>query len=300
MAVVGEPFAGRDVLVEYADKEFGAASQRLTIDGVVESIDDVEFPTAEVIVVEGCEYLYTRQIGGYDVLDDFLTAVIERDAMSVTSWNRYAWDYLSAIRDIEHTFPVQVRIPTLEAKAVTGLLLDHFGPGMPAFVQTDAGSRVKPIGFTRQDVGVGSRSVGVPVPELNLGYITSHSQSNECGDVEAVVFQKVAYLSDGNPGVAGRLWERSVRDGEIAPAYVGEVEGTLERDDEAFLLELVLAKGEVSAEMLQDILLNVPVHRSLGTLANKGVLSVSGGTVSPVPERLYATVEHLRGRQLIC
>lgn len=300
VAVIGEPFAGRDVLIEYADEKFGAASQRLTIDSVVEDIGDIEFPNAEVIVVEGCHYLYTRQIGGYEVLDEFLAEIVERDAMVVTSWNRYAWDYLRAIRDIEHTFPVQIRIPTLEAAAVTELLLNHYGPDGPEFVQTGDGGRVKSIGFSEHELGVGSRSVGIPVPELNLEYITSRSQSDEYGDIEAVVFQKLAYLSDGNPGVAGRLWERSVRDGEIAPAYVEEVDDTLDvDDDEAFLLELVLAKGEVSVEMLQDVLVNVPVQRSLGTLTNKGVLSVSDGRVSLVPDRLYASVDHLRGRQLI-
>ena len=183
---------------------------------------------------------------------------------------------------------------------MTELLLSHFGPEMPEFVQTSAAGRVKSIGFSNHRLSLGSRYVSVPVPELNLEYITSRSQSSEYGDTEAVVFQKLTYLSDGNPGVAGRLWERSVRDGEIAPAYVEEVEGTLNvDDDEAFLLELVLAKGEVTVEMLQDILVNVPVHRSLGTLANKDVLAVADGTVRLVPERLYATVEHLRGRQLI-
>jgi hypothetical protein len=300
VAVIGEPFAGREVLIEYADEEFGAASQRLTIDGVVKDIDDIEFPNAEVIVVEGCHYLYTRQIGGYDVLDDFLAEVVERDALFVTSWNRYAWDYLSTIRDIEHTFPVQIRIPPLDSAAVTELLLNHYGPEMPSFVQTGDAGRVKSIGFSRWGVSVGSRSVSVPVPELNLEYITSRSQTEEYGNVEAVVFQKLTYLSDGNPGVAGHLWERSVRDGEVAPAYIEEVEGVLALDDdEAFLLELVLAKGEVTVEMLQDILVNVPVQRSLGTLANKGVLEVADGTVSLVPERLHATAEHLRGRQLI-
>lgn len=300
VAVIGEPFAGRDVLVEYADDEFGAASQRVRYDGVVTDPADLEFPNAEVAVVDGCHYLYTRQIGGYDVLDDFLSAVVERDAMFVTAWNHYAWEYLSAIRDIEHTFPVQIRIPTLDSAAITELILNHYGSDTPEFVQTGDAGRVKSIDFGRHTLSLGSRHLTVPVPELNLEYITSRSNTDRYGDVEAVVFQKLTYLSDGNPGVAGRLWERSVRDGTIGPAHVEAVDTTLDiDDDEAFLLELVLAKGSVSVEMLQDILINVPVERSLGTLANMGVVTVSGGTVRLVPERLHATAEHLRGRQLI-
>jgi hypothetical protein len=300
VAVIAEPFAGSGVLVDYADERFGAASQRVSYDTVVTDSEDLEFPNAEVVLVEGCHNLYTRQIGGYDVLDEFLATVVDRDEMFVTAWNRYAWDYLSAIRDVEHTFPVQVRIPQLDSTAVTELLVNHYGPDLPEFVQTGEGGRVKSIGFSQRPLSVGSRRLSIPMPELNLEYITSRSNSDRYSDLQAVVFEKLTYLSDGNPGVAGRLWERSVRDGEIAPAYVEEIDETLViDDDEAFLLELVLAKGEMSIAALEDVLVNVPVQRSLGTLADKNVLSVSDGTVGLVPERLYATAEHLRGRQLI-
>ncbi|MEF8867431.1 MAG: hypothetical protein V5A60_07605 [Haloarculaceae archaeon] len=64
VAVIAEPFAGREVLVEYADEAFGAASQRVSYDGVVDDPGEFVFPNAEVVVVDGCHYLYTRQIGG--------------------------------------------------------------------------------------------------------------------------------------------------------------------------------------------------------------------------------------------
>lgn len=300
MAVVGEPFAGREVLLEYADEAFGAASQRVSYESVVSDPGEFTFPNAEVIIVDGCHYLYTREIGGYDVLDAFLAQVAERDAMFVTGWNHYAWAYLTQIRNIEHTFPVHIGIPTLDSTAITELLLNHYGPTMPEFVQTGDSGRVKSVGWGRQNVSIGPRSVGIPVPELNLEYITSRSNTDEFGDIEAVVFEKLTYLADGNPGVAGTLWERSVRDDEIAPSYVEEVEQALDiDDDEAFLLELILAKGEVSVQTLQNIVVNIPVHRSLGTLADQGVIDVADGIVSLVPERLYATVDHLRGRQLV-
>lgn len=301
VAVIAEPFAGRDVLVEYADDAFGAASARVELDGVVGDRSEIEFPNTEVIVVDGCQYLYTREIGGYDVLDAFLAEIVERDELFVTAWSRYAWDYLAAIRDIEYAFPVQVRVPSLDASAITELLVSHYGPGLPEFVQTGEAGRVKSVGFDRHTVGLpGDRSVSVPVPSLNVEYITSRSNADRYGDVEAVVFEKLTYLSDGNPGVAGTLWERSVRDGEIAPAYVEEFDRTLDiDDDEAFLLELILAKEAVAVDTLEDVLVNIPVQRSLGTLTQQGAVAVEDGRVRIRPERLNATVDHLRGRQLI-
>lgn len=300
VAVVAEPFAGREVLLEYADNAFGAAAERVSYDSIFTDPNDLSFPDAEVIIVDGCHYLYSRQIGGYNVLDGFLAQVVERDAMFVTGWNAYAWNYLTQIRDVEYTFPRQIEIPTLDSTSVRNLLLNHYGPGTPEFVQTGEAGRVKSLGFDRKPISVGPASLDAPVPTLNLEYITSRSTADGVGDVEAVVFKKLTYLSDGNPGVAGRLWERSVREGKIAPAYIEEVEGTLDvDDDEAFLLELILSKGETSIQSLQNVVVNVPVHRSIATLSNQGVVDVSDGTVSLVPDRLHATVEHLRGRQLI-
>lgn len=301
VAVIADPFSCREVLVEYADESFGVVSERVSFDGVVDSPDDIEFPNTEVVVIDGCHYLYTRQIGGYDVLDHFLSMVVDRDAMFVTAWNRYAWDYIAAIRDVEHVFPVQIRVPTLDSGGITELLVSQYGPEMPEFVQTDTGGRVKSVGIDHHTVSLlDGHSVSVPVPSLNLEYITSRSNTDQYGNVEAVVFEKLTYLSDGNPGIAGRLWERSVRDGEIAPAYVEEVETTIDLDaDEAFLLELVLAKEEMEIRTLQDVLVSVPVKRSLGTLIHQEVLERSGDTVRLVPERLYAAVEHLQRRQLI-
>lgn len=298
--MIAEPFAGREILLEYADEAFGAASQRVGFDGVVTDPSEVSLPNAEVAVVEGCHYLYTRRIGGYDVLDDVLGSVVERDGMVVTAWNAYAWDYLAAIRDVEHVFPVQIRVPSLDAAAIRELVAEHYGPDLPEFVQTDAHGRVKSVELGRRPVSIAGRRVEVPTPELNLEYLTSRSEADRYGDVEAVVFEMLANCSDGNPGVARALWERSVRDGEVAPSYVEEVEGGLDvNHDQAFLLELVLAKGTVDVATLEDVLVNVPVERSLGALVHQGVLEVTDGTVSLVPERLRTTVEHLRGRQLL-
>lgn len=221
--------------------------------------------------------------------------------MFVTAWNRYAWDYLTAIRDVEHVFPVHVQIPSLDATGTSELLLHRYGPETPAFVETGAAGRVKTVDVDRRSVTVpGDRSVTVPVPALNLEYLTARSNADAYGDVEAVVFEKLTYLSDGNPGLACRLWERSIRDGEIAPAFVEEVETTLDlNDDQAFLLELMIAKEVLTVPTLQDVLVNVPVDRALGTLIQQGVLSRDGDRVSLVPERLNAVVDHLRGRQLI-
>ncbi len=300
VAVVSDPFAGRRALLNYAAEVLGPAAGRISLEAVV----DGELPdltSHEVILLDDCQYLYSRQVDGFETLDRFLRAVVDSDALVVTGWNRYAWEYLDAVRDVGRHFPVQIRIPRLEDYQVADLLESKYGPGLPAFVETGDAGRVKTLDFGRRPVDLWSgRTVGIPVPKLNLEYVTFRFLSDVEEGTRAVVFQKIATLSQGNPGVATALWERSVRDGEIAPAYVEEVDKTLELDDDAaFVLEIVVSKERVGRATLDAIVETEPIDTALQSLVEQGVVEVTDGTVSIVPERLHSSVRHLEGRQLI-
>lgn len=302
VAVISEPFAGRDVLLDDAEKTLDAAARHVTFDAVVDG-DLPDLSGHEVVLLDDCHYLYTRQIGGFELLDRFLEYVASSEALFVTSWNRYAWDYLVAVHGIDDVFPTEIIVPSLSAEQMAELLTSNYAATMPEFVQTGEAGRVKTIGFGRRELGLpGGRTVGVTVPELNLEYLASRSLSEDedVEDVEAVVFQKIARLSNGNPGVATALWERSIRDGEIAPVYLEEVDQSLDiDDDEAFVLEALLAKERMSRSTLDTVLGEIPVHRALQTLSEQGVIEVDGDTAVIDPEYLYAIDTHLKRRRLI-
>lgn len=302
VAVVSEPFAGRDVLLDDAEATLETAVERVTLESVVEDgLPELSGP--EVFLIDNCHYLYTRQIGGFELFDRFLEYVASSEALFVTSWNRYAWDYLVAVHSIDDVFPTEISVPSLSAEQMAELLTSNYAETMPEFVQTGEAGRVKTIGFGRRELGLpGGRTVGVTVPELNLEYLASRSlrQDEDVEDVEAVVFQKIARLSNGNPGVATALWERSIRDGEIAPVYVEEVDQNLDiDDDEAFVLEALLAKERMSRSTLNAVLDEIPVHRALQTLSEQGVIEIDGDTTAIDPEYLYAIDTHLKRRRLI-
>lgn len=302
VAVVAEQFAGRDVLLDDAHERLDTSIERVTFDAVVAG-ELPEFPDCEVVFVDNCHYLYTRQIGGFDVLDGFLERIAASDTMFVTSWNRYAWNYLIPIRNVDEVFATTLTIPSLSADRMAELLTSNYATTMPEFVQTDAGGRVKTIGFERHAITLpGNRQVDLTLPELNVEYLASRDLSthDDIADVEAVVFQKIAQLSKGNPGVATVLWERSIRDGTIAPAYIEEVDRALDlTDHEAFVLAVVLAKERIARATLADILAEIPVHRALQNLTEQGVLAVDEGRVTIAPEALYAIDTTLRRRRLI-
>lgn len=301
VAVVAEPFAGREVLLDYVEAEFGLAVRRERLEGLVDELPT--FEGHEVVLVDDCQYLYTREVGGFEVLDAFLDRAAVSDALFLTSWNRYAWEYLTAVRDVDEVFPEVVEVPPLDAAGVADLLLSNYAATMPEFVETGEGGRVKTLGFGRREVGLGGeRSVSLPTPELNVEYLTSRtlSRDDDVQDTQAVVFDKIARLSNGNPGVATTVWERSLRDGEIAPAYVDALDIDLDvDDDEAFVLEVLLAKDRLSLSALSSVLDQLPVDRLVQSLAEQGLVLVEDDVVSVEPEALNAVDSYLKGRRLV-
>lgn len=300
VAIVSEPFGGREALVEYVTDE-------------LDDIEHVTFPSSateanlpdiddfDALVLSDCHALFTRRIGGFDVLDQFLEAIAASETFVVTAWNQYAWQYLSAVRDLEESFGVVLPDPDLAATGVEALLRDRYGPQLPAFVETGDAGRVKSIGFGTYPIRLlGSRTVNVPIPELNLEYLSPWSPWDRDPEIETVVFRKIALLSNGNPGIAIVLWERSLTDGEIAPAYVEALDRSPDLDDdEAFVLWTILANDDRSRADLTGLLDGIAVDRALQTLSQQRLVDLTGQTVSIQPEALHATVAYLRGRRLL-
>jgi hypothetical protein len=299
VAVVGDPYVGRSVLLDHFADALDADVHRESLDGVIE--ESPSFPGRGAVVVDDCQYLYTREVGGFDALEEFLDRAAVSDRPFVTAWNRYAWRYLTAVRDVSESFTEVVKVPRAEPEGIAALLLSSDETD-PEFVETDDEGPVGVVDLEWRELSLpGGRTASVPGPELNAEYLTSHalSWSGRMTDAEAVVFQKVARASRGNPGVATAIWERSVRDGTVAPAYVDAGERELQVDeDEAFVLELLLAKGALSIEALSSVLARLPVQRVVQSLADRGHVLIND-RVTLAPGSLRAVVDYLGGRRLV-
>jgi hypothetical protein len=300
VAIVSEPYAGRDVLLAKAEETLGAAAGHVAFEEPVTDPDALEFPNREVVFVEGCHYLYERRVDGFDALHAFLERTAEADALFVTAWNRWAWDYLAAVQDVDRAFPVQVEVPRLEPEAITALVHEHVDE-LPSFVESREYGRVKTLDVDATTVGsVAGRDVRVPVPTFNVEYVTALGLGDEYGDVERVVYERLARLAEGNPGVALALWADAAADGKISPAALDERDDPLELDDdEAFALTTVLCKERLTDDALDRLLDDVDVARATQTLAYHDLVTVEDDVVSVTPERFHAAVEHLEGRRYL-
>lgn len=301
VAIVSEPFGGRAAFVEYVLNEVEAA-EHVTFPSTAEMANLPDLEEHDALVLSDCHALFTRRIGGFEVLDAFLEEVAASDTFVVTAWNQYAWSYLAGVRDIGESFGRVLPDPDLGAEGVEALLRERYDAEFPAFVETGEAGRVKSIGFDTYRLGVpGGRTLSVPVPGLNLAYLTSWSPWRREPDVESVVFRKIALLSNGNPGIATVLWERAVTDGEVGPAHVEDLEPSPDLDDveEAFVLWMVLANDQRSRADLSRRLEDIAVDRVLQKLEGQGLLEVTDAAATIRPAALHAAVEFLRGRRLV-
>ncbi len=306
VAVVSEPFAGREALLDYADRLLeDAPSTRVRLSEAVTG-DPPTVPEEGALIVDDCHYLYRRCIDGFGVVDQFLEAIAASDALVVTSWNRYSWSYLAAVRDVADSFTSVVEIPRLTAEQLQAVIGTHFDADPPRFVSTDEGGRIKTVQWGRRPVRlVGPVKVALPVPSLNTEYLASWLAADE-DETERIVFEKLRRLSHGNPGIATSLWERSLRDGPegratIAPAYVEDpvTAFDLRDDDRAALLWSLVANECVTRPTLAESTYGVSVDKELQLLAQRGVVDIDGETVTVTPAGLHPAVAALERRRFL-
>lgn len=340
VAVISEPYAGRDALLDYAASLLEGEAARVSLDPSAADGDPPTLPdataradeprdlagdgtgaarpagadtdpgsstddgaTAEgagALIVSDCHLLFDRHIDGFDALDTFLDRLALSEPLVVTSWNRHAWSYLDAVRDVGDSFEVTTEIPRLDADELRTVIEARFGPDLPDVVDTGSAGRIEEVVFERYPLRLpGGRTVAVPYPKLNTAWLAARSVSGEEESIEAVVFEKLRRVSNGNPGVATAAWERSVRDGEIAPSYLDAptVDVPLD-DDAAFLLWNVVAMESAHIERLDRLFEDRPVEAILQHLVQQGLVAIDDRTVSIEPATYPAAVTVLKRRAL--
>ncbi|MFD1599834.1 hypothetical protein [Halobellus rarus] len=292
VAVVGDPFSGRGPVLDRAVRDLDAT--RVSLDPG----DGVDRIRARIdggpVVIEDCQHLYERRIGGFEELSAFLDDLASIDATVVTGWNRYAWAYLAAVQSLDREFPVTVEIQPLPAERVAELVLDRYDV-MPAFVADDperGGSFVS----TRHEIGWRDWSVSVPIPTLSPVAVKDLFSDGNL-DPKDVTFGRLATVSNGNLGVATAIWE--TRHGsEVRPSDIAVAASDRDLDrEEAFCLRIVLAKERINRAQLTGIVDGL--DRVLGRLARDGLVTVEDDIVELVPAAVPAAAPATdRGRIL--
>jgi len=298
VAVVGSPFAGREFVLEAAVERLDATRIRFeAADGPPTGSDALDAVGDALesgpVVVEDCQHLYRRTVGGFEALEEFLDLIASADVPVATGWNRYAWTYLAAVRGIDRSFRHRFDVGPVATDRLAELLLSRYDE-MPTFV-SETTETERPVTLRRREVGWNDLAITVPLPSVTLPI--GRDSSDESIDARDVVFERLAAVSQGNLGVATSLWE-SLHSGELRPSDVVAAGGDVDLDrDEAFCLRIVLSKERVAREELTDVL-GVSPDRILGRLDREGLVTVREGLVRLDPAAVPTITDATESRRI--
>lgn len=301
VAVLSEPWSGRERLLDYAEAKVEVTTRRVQIPPTSEERLTFDWSAADVFLISDCQHLYRQQIGGFEILDDFLRAVAGFDGMVISSRNVFAWRYLQAVKQLNRVFTTQIKVAKLEREEIAALLTSESDGELPKYVASEGSkqdSLVERIDYSFEPWG--NREIVVPLPRFNREAIRRQVAASGGSDPEQQAFDKITRLANGNPGVARRIWEESIDDGIVEVDSIREPTAKFEFDyDTEFLLQEILTKERITVGELAEVVEHPDTKRALGSLARDNVLTVADDTVELAPKVVSPVIEersatHLR------
>lgn len=258
IAVMAEPFAGRTALLDAIEKMNPQKVTRLSFSSIVKNKITLPESPKRIILIDDCQFLYTRKTGGFDVLDDFLELVSPSNYLFITSWNLYSWKYLDEVMNIGRYFPIQVSLSKFTAAEIKESILSKYKPDEIKFVEDVEFEKEKIIEVAKYPLALKlmkkSIPVNIPFLKINFDSIKFILRREEKVAIEDIIFEKILQVSNGNPGVAQVVWQKSLEYPVIKPGRIKEFTFNIDLDyTEAFVLSTILSMKSIKKEELAEI-----------------------------------------------
>lgn len=301
IAIIAEPFAGKTTLINEIKKKNPKRTAKLSLSSLVKHRDEISIPECSIVMIDDCQYLYMRKIGGFDMLEDFLAMVAESQNLFITSWNLYSWTYLDEVMDLAAHFPVQIKLPKLTADDIKTIILSGYGAGEIQFEGEDVSNK-KIIELVKHPVTLKLLEKEINLPGIKIYFDplkTWFIGKSEMMTIEDAVYRRIHNISNGNPGVSKVIWENSLKYPVIKPNYISDISYEVRLNyNEAFVLSIILSMKSISKEELDNIAGLQTVH-ILSILSRQGLIQMEEGKFEIIPEALKSIVEYLKKLRLV-
>ncbi|MCD1295279.1 hypothetical protein CUJ83_09735 [Methanocella sp. CWC-04] len=304
IAIISEPYAGKTTLINEIERLSIKKITKISLTKIVKNKEELSAldNSEPIVLIDDCQYLYMRKIGGFDVLEYFLDRVVDPDKIFITTWNIFSWNYLNEIYQLDHYFPVVIKVPKFSQDMIKQLIMSRYQPDEVKFIE-DVEARNKPlIHFYMKNVKIGPFTIDMPIPEINYKNFEGLYRKKEIVAPEDVVFKKTYNVSFGNPGTAVVIWNRSLEATTIKSSKIEEPIFNIDIDySESFILSIILSMKTVSREDLKGIAgSREDIDKILYRLMTQGLITQDKDTYSITSEALYSIVAYLRkSRQVI-
>ena len=301
IAIIAEPFAGKTTLINEIEMKNPGRTARLSFSSLVKHRDEIAIPEDSIVMIDDCQYLYMRKIGGFDVLKDFLAMVAESKILFITSWNLYSWTYLDEVMDLTVYFPIQIQLPKLTADDIQTMIISRYEAGEIQF-EEEVVSNKKIIELVIHPFTLKPLKKEINLPGIRIYFDslkTLFKGNREMMTIEDTVYRRIHNISNGNPGVSKVIWENSLKYPVIKPEYINDISYELKLNyNEAFVLSIILSMKSISKGELDNITGLQTVH-ILSTLSRQGLIKMEDGQLGIMPEALKSIVEFLKKLRLV-
>jgi len=298
LAIISEPFYGETSLVDKVVEMNASNVQRLKVKDLAGDLKTLGAMSANILIAEDLHRLYLRKIGGFDLIQRFLRYVASSDKLFITTWNSYSWSYLDEALNIGKEFPTQMKLSKKDADQIKEMLISGYEENELEFIEEETtGPDRKLIDLGWHPFSFRGFEGKVPVPYIDVLKLRDRFSRKENKSVDDRFFEKLARISDGNPGVAEVLWKDSLDYPKVVDRMAEQV-SRIELDyEESFVLSIIVSMGHIEKGDIYEIV--ECGDELLYVLSEKGLISMEGEVCTIKPESLKGLVEHLKKQKLV-
>ena len=301
VAIISRPMSGRTTIIAELKRRYGDRVYYLPFNDVITPSTLPDFSTipSDIILVDNCQYLATMRIGGFDVLNTFLHALIGSKKLFITTWNTYGWQYLSSVMEIDAYFPTAVVLDTMDTPVLKQVIMSRYKHGAIRFIDEGTTDRSMVYSVIHRTIRVPFTTTDISLPGIKLNFAVMRFGLSKKRRVqvalEDMIFEKINRIANGNPGVAVLIWEKSLKDNTIRLSDVSEVSCTIDLDiNESFILSIILSMESLHHTDLSAIAgSEMDIERVLYRLVQHGLVTDIDGYYSVPPLLMACVVEYL-------
>lgn len=302
IAIVSEPLGGRTTIANEIRRLYGERVTYLPLKFVMSpsSLPDFSASPGDIILIDNCRLLATRRIGGFDVLDAFLLALISSKKLFITTWNMYSWQYLSAVMNIEAYFSTVIVLARMDTPDLKQVIMSRYKPGEIRFINDGVAERSMFFSLVHKQVRLPLKGAEVSIPWIKLNFTLMLRRLPRKKriqiSIEDLIFEKINRISRGNPGVAVHLWEASLEDNVISLNAITETVYSINLDtSESFILTIILSMKSLQEDDLIAIVgSEMDIRRVLYRLVCEGLVRNDDGYYSIPAFALEPVAEYLK------
>ena len=303
IAILSLPYGGKSQLVEDIIQTYPGQTTRTTFSSVPKNKSDIPLPDKKerIMIFDNCHYLYTRKIGGFDTIEEFLNKMLLQDnGICITTWNIHSWNYLDQVLNISKYFSVKITIPSLEKEEMKDFLLQDNSD--IEFVDDTQKEEKNVIEIARKPVleKITKSKLHLYSVHINYSYLLSLLQRNNDESPESVILREITKISYGNPGLAKKIWTKWLDNNQIKVSSTTGAHIDIDLDNTGqFILALIISYGHITKNEIADSISwdcsgnSTEINKVFFQLSDMDLIVKDDNYYSIKPEKMYSAISYL-------